>query len=56
MAMTTAEDLTVLAGYAERGELEPFIDRRFTLTEVPDAIRYLERGRTRGKIVVNVAQ
>jgi len=54
MAMTTAEDLTVLAGYAERGELEPFIDRRFTLAEVPDAIRYLERGRTRGKVVVNV--
>jgi len=54
LAMTTAEDLTVLAGYAERGQLTPVIDQRFTLAEVPEAIRYLERGRTRGKLVVNV--
>jgi len=54
MAMTTAEDLTVLAGYAERGELEPCIDWRFTLAEVPNAVWYPERWRTRGKALVNI--
>tara|TARA_R100000005_G_scaffold89631_1_gene60321 strand:+ start:23160 stop:24275 length:1116 start_codon:yes stop_codon:yes gene_type:complete len=56
LAITTAEDLTALARYADNGQLTPVIDQRFTLAEVPEAIRYLERGRTRGKLVVNVVQ
>jgi NADPH:quinone reductase-like Zn-dependent oxidoreductase len=30
----------------------PVIDRRYPLSEVPDALRYLEEGRARGKIVI----
>ncbi len=56
LAITTAEDLTALARYADNGQLTPVIDQRFTLAEVPEAIRYLKRGRTRGKLVVNVVQ
>jgi NADPH:quinone reductase-like Zn-dependent oxidoreductase len=30
------------------------IDRRYPLSEVPDALRYLEEGRSRGKIVITM--
>lgn len=54
LASANAADLAQLARYAEAGQLTSAIDKRFTLAEVPDAIRYVERGRTRGKVVVNV--
>ena len=38
------------------GKLTPVIDRRYPLSEVAEAIRYLETGRARGKVVVNVEQ
>ena len=38
----------------EAGKVVPVIDRRFTLGEVPEALRYLGEGRTRGKIVITV--
>jgi NADPH:quinone reductase-like Zn-dependent oxidoreductase len=34
------------------GKITPVIDRRFRLTEVPDAIRYVETGHARGKVVI----
>jgi NADPH:quinone reductase-like Zn-dependent oxidoreductase len=46
--------LVVLKELIEAGKLTPFIDRTFPLSEVPEAIRYLETGRARGKIVVTV--
>ncbi|MEQ8802546.1 MAG: NAD(P)-dependent alcohol dehydrogenase [Haliea sp.] len=54
LARANADDLAVLANYAEAGQLTSAIDQRFTLEQVPDAIRYVERGRTRGKVVINV--
>jgi NADPH:quinone reductase-like Zn-dependent oxidoreductase len=36
------------------GKVTPVIDRRFSLGEVPDAIRYSEAGRARGKIVISM--
>jgi NADPH:quinone reductase-like Zn-dependent oxidoreductase len=39
----------------EAGKVRPVIDRRYTLAEVPDAIRYVETGHARGKVVVAVA-
>lgn len=54
LARANADDLAALASYAEAGQLTSAIDQRFTLQQVPDAIRYVERGRTRGKVVVNV--
>jgi NADPH:quinone reductase-like Zn-dependent oxidoreductase len=47
-------DLEVLRGFIEAGQLTPAIDRTFPLPEAADAVRYLEGGHARGKIVVTV--
>jgi len=47
-------DLQYLKDLIEAGRITPIVDRVFPLAEAPDAIRYLERGRARGKIVVAV--
>lgn len=48
------EDLASLAELVETGKVTPVIDRRYELSEVPDAMRYLEEGHARGKIVIAV--
>ncbi len=48
----TPEDLAVLAGLMQSGQVTPVIDRRYSLAEVPEAIRYLETGRARGKVII----
>jgi NADPH:quinone reductase-like Zn-dependent oxidoreductase len=48
------EDMELLRGLLEAGGLTPVIDRTYPLTEVPEAIRYLEQGHARGKVVVTV--
>lgn len=53
-AESNAEDLATLAEMMEAGAVQAVIDRRFALAEVPDAITYLEQGRTRGKNVIRV--
>ena len=53
-ARITNEDLTTLAKLMKTGRLRPVIDRRYRLDEVPAAIRYLEQGHARGKVVVTV--
>ncbi len=55
-AAMNAEDLITLAGFLESGSVSSRIDRRFSLDEVPDAIRYSETGRARGKIIINVLE
>jgi NADPH:quinone reductase-like Zn-dependent oxidoreductase len=47
-------DLLFLTRLIEAGEIAPVIDRRYTLSEVPEAIRHLEEGHPRGKIVIAV--
>jgi len=47
-------DLVEVAGLALAGKVTPVIDRRYTLGEVPEAMRYLGSGRVRGKCVVTV--
>jgi NADPH:quinone reductase-like Zn-dependent oxidoreductase len=47
-------DMLVLKELVEAGEVTPVIDRSFPLAEVPEAIRYLEQGRARGKVVIDV--
>lgn len=49
------EDRAFLAELLASGKISPVIDRRYSLAEVPDAIRYLERGHVRGKVVITVA-
>ena len=48
------EDLIVLAELIESGKIAPVIDRTYPLSEAPQAIRYLEQGRARGKVVITV--
>jgi NADPH:quinone reductase-like Zn-dependent oxidoreductase len=48
------EDLIVLTEFIESGKLTPVIDRTYPLAEVPEAIRYLEEGHARGKVVITV--
>lgn len=46
------EDLTTLAGWMAEGKIRSVIDRTYKFSEVPEAIRYVETGRARGKVVV----
>jgi NADPH:quinone reductase-like Zn-dependent oxidoreductase len=48
------EDLIVLGELIESGKITPVIDRTYPLAEVPEAIRYLEEGHARGKVVISV--
>jgi NADPH:quinone reductase-like Zn-dependent oxidoreductase len=49
------EDLEFLTELFEAGKVVPLIDRRYPLSEVPEALRYLEEGHALGKIVITVA-
>ena len=54
MAKRNKDDLVVLKELVEAGKITPVIDRRYPLSEVPEAIRYLEEGHARGKVVITV--
>ena len=47
-------DLILLKDLIEDGKVTPVIDRTYPLNEVPEAIRYLEEGHARGKVVITV--
>ncbi len=46
------EDLVVLSELVESGRLEPFLDRVVPLAGIAEALRYIETGHARGKVVV----
>jgi NADPH:quinone reductase-like Zn-dependent oxidoreductase len=48
------EDLQTLRELLEAGKLTPRIGRTYSLAEVPEAMRALEAGHTRGKVVITV--
>jgi NADPH:quinone reductase-like Zn-dependent oxidoreductase len=54
MGKENAADLEHLCGLIEAGTLTPVIDRTFTLAQVPDAMRYLDAGKARGKIAITI--
>jgi len=54
MAEVLTADLEYIAGLIAQGRVRSVIDRRYSLAETPDAIRYLETGRARGKVIINV--
>jgi len=53
-AKDPGDRLVVLKELIEAGKITPVIDRTFPLSEVPEAIRYLESGQTQGKVVIIV--
>ena len=54
VASTNREDLIVLGRLIEAGHLKPVLDRTFPLAAAAEAIRYLEQGRARGKVVITI--
>jgi NADPH:quinone reductase-like Zn-dependent oxidoreductase len=54
-AHVTSKDLERLSELLDAGKVRPRIERRYQLSELPAAIAYLEQGRARGKVVVQVA-
>ena len=56
MAELNKKDLTVLGDLMQSGKVTPVIDRTYPLSQIADAIRYLEQGHARGKVVIIVAR
>jgi NADPH:quinone reductase-like Zn-dependent oxidoreductase len=54
MARIRIEDLNVLGELMGTGKVTPVIDRCYRLSEAPQAIRYLEAGHARGKVVISL--
>jgi NADPH:quinone reductase-like Zn-dependent oxidoreductase len=54
LAHQSRDDLVVLRELLEAGKITPVIDLTYPLSEVPEAIGYLEKGHARGKVVITV--
>ena len=55
VAKSNQEDLAFMKELMEAGKITPVIDRRYRLSETPQAIKYLGAGKARGKIVITIA-
>jgi NADPH:quinone reductase-like Zn-dependent oxidoreductase len=54
LAKPNEDDLQFMKELIEAGKVTPVIDRTYSLSEAPEAIRYLEEGHARGKVVITV--
>ena len=54
IARLTQDDMNLLGELMQAGEVTPVIDRRYALSEAAKAMAYLEAGRARGKVIVNL--
>jgi NADPH:quinone reductase-like Zn-dependent oxidoreductase len=52
MAKLNREDMAILSELIQAGKVTPVVDRRYRLSQVPEAILYLEEGHARGKVVI----
>lgn len=55
MAKLNQEDLTVIGALMEAGTVTPVIDRQYSLSEAAEAVRYVEAGHARGKVIIDLA-
>ena len=55
IAKSSQEDLTLLGELISAGKLKPVIDRSYSLSETAQALRYLEEGHARGKVIIAVS-
>jgi len=56
MANVNKTDLALLKELLEAGKVVPVIDRKYSLSETPQAIRYVEEGHARGKVVITICE
>ena len=54
LAKLNRKDLDIIAALIVEGRVTPVIDRRYSLSEAPDAVLYLEKGHARGKVIIDV--
>ena len=54
LADINPKDLSILANLVQTGKVRPVIDRTYKLAEIPEAIRYLEKGHARGKVIITI--
>jgi NADPH:quinone reductase-like Zn-dependent oxidoreductase len=54
VASENSADLGVLRDLIESGKIAPAVDRTYPLSETPAAIRYVQEGRARGKVVITI--
>ncbi len=54
MARVNQADLAFISELMATGKVVPVIGQKYSLSEVPEAIRYVEKGHTRGKVIVTV--
>jgi NADPH:quinone reductase-like Zn-dependent oxidoreductase len=54
LAKRSGEDLELVRELVETGRVSPVLDRTYSLSELPEAIRYLEDGHARGKVAITV--
>ena len=54
LAHLSKDDLIVMQEFLETRKVTPVIDRSYPLSDIPEAIRYLEEGHARGKVVITV--
>jgi NADPH:quinone reductase-like Zn-dependent oxidoreductase len=55
LAKINREDLAILADLVQRGTVIPIVDRTYSLHETAEAVRHVESGHVRGKVVIAVA-
>lgn len=56
MAKLNQKDLTAIGALMAEGKVTPVIDRRYSLSEVPEAVRYVEEGHARGKVIIDLGR
>ena len=56
MAQGNKDDLNIIAELMQSGKVTPVIDRTYPLSEIREAVRYIETGRARGKVIITVPQ
>ena len=54
MAQLKKPDLEFMVKLIEQGRVRSVIDRRYPLDQTPEAIAYLETGRAKGKVIINI--
>ena len=54
IANVKKSDLTRLKEFLEAGNIVPVIGRKYSLSDTPQAIRYVEEGHAQGKVIINV--